>query len=238
MRGSRCLIIAHRGASSVAPESTRAAIRAAVRRGADMIELDVQMTRDDRLVVFHDDRLQRTTNGRGRVVDATYAQLARLDAGSWFHARFAGERIVLLSEVLRMLPDRMRVNLELKRTRHGRRLVRRVLGAVRRARMQTRVILSSFDAALLARVGSCGMARALICRRQPRRSLRQAIRSGYDGWHPKWSLASPALIAQAHAAGLRVNVWTVDDLARARRLRRWGADGIFTNDPAKLRSVR
>ena len=232
-----CLVIAHRGASAVAPESTRAAIRAAVRSGAHMIELDVQMTRDGRLVIFHDDRLNRTTNGRGRLVNATYIQVARLDAGSWFHPRFAGERILLLSEVLRLIPRRVRVNLELKRTRHGRRLVQRVLQTVRRARAQRRVVLSSFDAALLDLVGRCGMPRALICYRRPERSLHRAIRAGYDGWHPKRSLASPARIARAHAAGLWVNVWTVDDLAQARRLRRWGVDGIFTNDPAKFRSV-
>ncbi len=233
-----CRVIAHRGASAVAPESTRAAIRAAARSGAHMIELDVQLTRDGRLVIFHDARLNRTTNGRGRLADATYAQVARLDSGTWFDPRFAGERILLLSEVLKLMPHRMRVHLELKRTRHGHRIVRRVLQTVRRARMQARVILSSFDAALLERVGPGGMARALICDRQPERSLRQAIRAGYDGWHPKWSLVSPARIAQAHAAGLWVNAWTVDDLARARRLRRWGVDGIFTNDPGTFRGWR
>ena len=236
-RRSPCRIIAHRGASADAPESTRAAIRAAVRGGAHMIELDVQMTRDGRLVIFHDDRLNRTTNGRGRLVKATYAQVARLDAGSWFHPRFAGERVLLLSEALRVIPHRVRINLELKRTRHGRRLVQRVLRTVRRARAQTRVVLSSFDAALLDLAGRCGIPRALIGDRQPERSLQRAIRAGYDGWHPKWSLVTPARIAHAHAAGVWVYAWTVDTVGRARRLRRWGVDGIFTNDPATFRSV-
>src|SRR3990167_3043170 len=100
MRGgqrARPITIAHRGASAVAPESTRAAINAEVRAGAAMIELDVQMTRDGRLVVFHDDRLERTTNGSGRLRATTYARLARLDAGTWFDPRFAGERILLAS---------------------------------------------------------------------------------------------------------------------------------------------
>ena len=131
----------------------------------------------------------------------------------------------------------MRINLELKRTRHGRLLVQRVLRTVRRARAQTRVVLSSFDAALLDLAGRCGMPRALIGHRQPERSLQWAIRAGYDGWHPKWSLVTPARIARAHAAGVWVYAWTVDTVGRAHRLRRWGVDGIFTNDPAKFRSV-
>jgi len=112
----RLVIIAHRGASAVAPEGTRAAIREAVLAGSDMIELDVQMTLDGRLVVFHDDRLERTTDGRGRLKDARYAEIARLDAGSWFHPRFSGERILLLSQAIRSIPQRMGINLELKRT--------------------------------------------------------------------------------------------------------------------------
>mgnify|MGYP001573038509 CR=1 FL=1 len=127
---SRPLIIAHRGASAVAPEGTRAAIRAAVRAGADMVELDVQMTRDGRLVAFHDDRLERTTNGAGRVSDVPYARFARLDAGSWFHARFADERPLLVSQVLRLTPRRMGINLELKRTPRRRALLQRLLRVV------------------------------------------------------------------------------------------------------------
>src|SRR3989338_5919615 len=116
MRTRAPILIAHRGASAVAPESTRAAIREAIRAGARMIELDVQMTRDGRLVIFHDDQLERTTNGSGRLRTMRYAQVAQLDARSWFHRRFAGERILTVSQAIRLMPQRMRINLELKRT--------------------------------------------------------------------------------------------------------------------------
>ena len=233
---SRPLIIAHRGASAVAPEGTRAAIRAAVRAGADMVELDVQMTRDGRLVAFHDDRLERTTNGAGRVSDVPYARFARLDAGSWFHARFADERPLLVSQALRLTPRRMGINLELKRTPRRRallqRLVRVVGGGVRRG-----LLISSFDTALLRPLRPTGLPLALLCRTDADRALRRAIRLECSAWHPFYPLATRRRIARAHAAGLRVHAWTVDEPSRARRLIRWGIDGVFTNDPARLRRL-
>lgn len=228
------IIIAHRGASAVAPEGTRAAIREAARAGAHMIELDVQMTRDGRLVIFHDDRLERTTDGAGRASSAPYARLARLDAGSWFHPRFSGERILLMSQALRLIPRRMMVNLELKRTTRRRQLVRRFVRVARAARIGTRLLVSSFDPGLLRLLQAAGVARALICHTRADASLQRAIRLRCTAWHPVHTLATPSGIARAHAAGLRVHAWTVDDPGLARRLSRWGADGIFTNDPARL----
>lgn len=200
-----------------------------------MVELDVQMTRDGRLVVFHDARLERTTNGTGRVIETPYAKLARLDAGSWFHPRFAGERVLLVSQALRLTPRRMGVNLELKRTPHRRALLRRLLRVVGRARPGRWLLISSFDPALLRPLRSTGLPRALICRTRADRALQQAIRLGCSAWHPFHPLVTRRRIARAHAAGLRVRAWTVDQPSRARRLIRWGIDGLFTNDPARLR---
>lgn len=232
------LIIAHRGASAVAPESTQAAIRQAVRAGARMIELDVQMTRDGRLVVFHDDRLERTTDGRGPVRAQAYAQLARLDAGRWFHPRFAGQRILLVSQALRLAPPTIRVNLELKRTRHRRAVLDRLSRALRRAGGARRVLVSSFDPRLIPPSRGSRAPRALICRRQPDASLRRAIALRCAAWHPHVSVVTARRVARAHAAGLRVHAWTVDRRAQARALLRRGVDGLFTNHPARLRGVR
>jgi glycerophosphoryl diester phosphodiesterase len=230
------LIIAHRGASAVAPESTRAAIVAAVRAGARMIELDVQLTKDRRLVIIHDGRLERTTNGRGRVRAWRYAQLARLDAGSWFHPRFAGERLLTASQALQAVPRPVGINFELKRTWARRALVarvRRLLGRV----SGRRLLVSSFDPALLRPLRGSGAPLALICRIRPDGSLRRAIRLGCAAWHPFHSLVTRRRVARAHEAGLRVHAWTVDQPALARRLLRLGVDGIFTNDPARLAAL-
>ena len=231
-------MIAHRGASAVAPESTRAAIREAARAGADMVELDVQVTRDGRLIIFHDDRLERTTDGSGRVADARYSQLARLDAGSWFHQRFAGERILLVSQAIQVVPRRMGINLELKRTPHRRALLRRLRRVVRRGRVVRRLLISSFDPHLLQPLHATGLPLALICRRAPDASLQRAIQLRCVAWHPFHALATRRRIAQAHDAGLRVHAWTVNSRARARQLARWGVDGVFTNHPARLGGLR
>ena len=231
------LIIAHRGASAAAPESTRAAIREAARAGADMVEFDVQMTRDGRLVVFHDDRVERTTDGKGRLTAMRYRELARLDAGSWFHPRFAGERILLLSQAVRLVPERMGINLELKRTARRRPLLRRLIRVAHRERLGQRLLVSSFDGSLLRPLRSVGLSLALICRTNADRSLQQAIRLRCDAWHPFHALVTRRRIAAAHAAGLRVHAWTVESRASARTLARWGIDGVFTNHPARLRGA-
>ncbi len=230
-------IIAHRGASGIAPESTRAAIREAIRAHAQMVELDVQMTADGRLVVFHDDRLECTTNGSGRLSDTPYARLKSLDAGSWFDARFAGERILLLSQVFELMPRWMRLNLELKRTTHPRLLLDRLVRLIRHAGISRRVLLSSFDASLIEPLKRSGLARALICRRHPQRSLRDAIRLGCVSWHPHVSVLTRSRLATAHAAGVRVNVWTVNTLRQAKRLGAWGVDGMFTNHPQRFQGL-
>src|SRR5512134_2899743 len=87
------LIIAHRGSSTHAPENTLAAFVLAADQGADAIELDVTLTRDGQVVVIHDDTLERTTNGHGRIDQLLYAQVAQVDAGAKFDPKFAGERV-------------------------------------------------------------------------------------------------------------------------------------------------
>ncbi len=199
-----------------------------------MVELDVQVTRDRRLVIFHDDRLERTTDGAGRVSQASYGALARLDAGKWFGERFAGERILLASDAARLIPARLGINLELKRTRRRQLLVRGLMRLIRRRNLRQRLLLSSFDPRLLEPFAGKQIALALICRTFPEASLRRAVALGCTAWHPHHTVATPRRIARAHAAGLRVHVWTVDDPGKARRVLRDGADGLFTNDPSTI----
>jgi glycerophosphoryl diester phosphodiesterase len=108
------LVIAHRGASSYAPENTIAAFDLALQMGARHLELDVHLTRDDYLVVIHDDTVDRTTNGTGPVASQTFAALQGLDAGTWFGEAFVGVRIPTLAEVLTRYQGRMHLHIELK----------------------------------------------------------------------------------------------------------------------------
>src|SRR5262245_59418730 len=107
-------VIAHRGSSAVAPENTLAAVDLAIRAKAHRVEFDVQLTKDGVPVVLHDETLERTTNGKGRVRDRTYKEISKLDAGSWFHADFRGERLPTLDMVLELCRGKIPVNVEIK----------------------------------------------------------------------------------------------------------------------------
>lgn len=233
------LVMAHRGASAKAPENTAAAIRLAIAQQADMIEVDVQLTRDRRVVVFHDERLERTTSGQGLLRAHRYAELARLDCGSWFAPRFASERILLLSQALRLTSRTCILNIELKRSPRAAELVTRVARCVASTRSVRRVLVSSFDSAMLRRfrLVQPRASTALLCVRHPEAALRLARRLGCAALHPHVSIVTPAVVAQAHQHGLRVHAWTSDQPREAIRLRRMGVDGLVTNDPGRLRAA-
>ena len=105
---------AHRGASGHAPENTLAAFRLAFAMGAEMCELDIQQTADDRLVVMHDDTLERTTNGKGNLWEMTLAELQRYDAGLWYDQKFSGETLTTLEQVIAFARDKMKLNIAVK----------------------------------------------------------------------------------------------------------------------------
>jgi len=111
---NRPLVFAHRGAKRVAPENTLPAFEAAIRLGADGVELDVQYSSDGKLVVFHDLDLDKTSNGKGRLTSRTFDDLRKLDAGSYFGPQFHGTRIPTLDEVLDLAKGKLLVNIELK----------------------------------------------------------------------------------------------------------------------------
>src|SRR5512135_624414 len=141
------MVVAHRGSSGSAPENTLAAFRMAIDAGVDMIELDVRMTRDYHLVVHHDRRLERTTNGRGLVWEKTLQELKFLDAGSWYAPRFRGETIPTLREVMDMLPAHVGLNIEVKTDgdpRKNQALEESCVLLIRERRFEKRTILSSF----------------------------------------------------------------------------------------------
>lgn len=233
-------VIAHRGASADAPENTLAAFRLAHAQGARMVELDTRLAGDGSLVVMHDSTLERTTDGRGRVLEADGAALARLDAGGWHGPAHRGERLPSLAEALELLAGLvMGVNVELKadpgeERRTGveaARLVRRLWPAG-----GPPVLLSSFAEAALA--GALEAAPEL-----PRGLLRE--RAGTDWAEAMGRLACTSLnlgdrglaideLRALVAAGVPVLVYTVNEPARARALLETGARAVFTDTPGAM----
>lgn len=228
-------LYAHRGASAEAPENTLAAFRAALETGADGVELDVHLSADGVPVVIHDTTLERTTNGSGAVADYLAAELAALDAGSWFSPYFPGEPVPTLGEVLALLAGRLRVNIEIKDAAAA----LATLGVVREFPAAD-VILSSFDrAALQALRHADAQVPLAVLSDEPgwHRLLPAALELRASALHLRADLISRPLLAAARTAGLPVLVWTVDDPGQARSLLRAGVAGLFANDPAGLRTA-
>lgn len=144
--------IAHRGASGIAPENTIAAMQLAIKHGAAMVEFDVQASADNCIVVFHDDDVQRTTNGTGALSAHTYDQLRKLDAGSWFNAAFTSEKIPLLHEVLAVVSGKAFINVEIKsrdQNPNASWLIRRLIHEFESRNLLPFSLFSSFDHELL-----------------------------------------------------------------------------------------
>lgn len=137
------MVIAHRGASAYAPENTLAAFDLALQMGACQLELDVQLTADEHIVVIHDDTVNRTTNAVGLVISYTLAALKDLDAGSWFGTQFVGERILTLEEVLKRYKGRVHFHIEIKGQSPN--LSSRTADLIRKYGMQEQVTITSFQ---------------------------------------------------------------------------------------------
>jgi glycerophosphoryl diester phosphodiesterase len=236
----RPLVFAHRGASKMAPENTLPAFEAAIRSGADGVELDVQYSSDGHLVVIHDLTLDKLTNGIGRVTAQPLATLRALDAGSHFGAEFAGTRIPLLGEALDLLNGRLLVNVELKvPDTYSAGVGADVVATVRAHGMADQVVISSFNPIALRRAKLAGpeIECALLVAHDLPGWMRWGLTCRYsraDGIHPEAVMVDAAYVAWAGKAGLPLRVWTVDDEAEMRRLLALGVDAVITDVPDRM----
>ncbi|SFB34623.1 glycerophosphodiester phosphodiesterase [Cellulomonas marina] len=240
VRPARPLVVAHRGSSSVAPQNTLAALEAAWRAGADLVEVDVQRTRDGAVVVLHDDDVDATTDGTGAVADLDLAQVRALDAGAWFSPAYAGQRVPTLAEVLAFLADRPGIGLllEVKGT-WDEDAVRAVTEPVLAAGLGGRVLVQGFDEGTVAALAAVapGLPRALLVAEVPDDLVERCRALGVVACNPgALALAArPDLVGRLQAEGWRVMVWTLDepeDWAAAVAL---GVDAVITDRPDRLR---
>lgn len=233
-------IIAHRGYSAVAPENTLAAFEAALRAGADAIEFDLQESAGGEPVVFHDYRLERTTDGGGRLNSTPLEALRALDAGSWFEARFAGEPVPTLAQALAHLRDHpCDLYLELK-AGLSEDAVRKTVRLLRDSGLSARATVISFDwwALRLLREEEAGQRIGFLVH-TPDEFDGAVLRAAEVGnaivdCHYPILLADPRRAEFAHEAGVGLAVYTVDDPATARALAELGVGGITTNQVALL----
>lgn len=244
----RPIAFAHRGGAKLWPENTLTSFEGALELGYRYIETDVHVTRDDRLVVFHDGTLDRTTNGAGPIAHCSLAELRGLDAGYWFERagehpfRGRGVGIPTLEEAFALHPD-LRLNVEIKPM--GERGARLMWEEIERLGVHDRILVAAahsptgraFRRISGGRVAtSAGFADVLAFWMSVRGRAARWLPIDYDSLQVPVSfgglpVVEPAFVEAAHARGLHVHVWTVDDPAELERLARIGVDGLMTDRP-------
>ncbi len=237
------MIFAHRGACALAPENTIPSFELAAAHRADAIELDAKLSRDDVVMVIHDQTVDRTTGSSGKVMDLTMSELKKLDAGSFFASKFTGVRIPTLDEVFEAVGQRIVVNVELTNYKSkGDGLVEKVVEVVKRHKMEKRVLFSSF---LPKNLETCRILlpetpAALLCLPGIMGFISRSTYSHQyspEIIHPYYSDVSAKYVEREHLKGRRVHTWTVNSKPDILRMQNYGVDGIFTDDPLKTREI-
>jgi glycerophosphoryl diester phosphodiesterase len=233
-------VIGHRGAAAYAPENTLAGLRKAKALGCSWVEFDVRLTADNQPVLVHDNRLERTTNGRGRVSALSLAAIRRYDAGQWFHSAFAGERVPTLEEALLLVAELgLGANVELKAAR-GREAATGALVAELLARTwptnPAQLLISSFQRASLAaaRDRAPHIARGILFRHIPKNWRNIAAQLGCVTIHADQQRLRPAVLSEIRRAGYPLLAYTVNDPERAKILFDFGVKSVFSDFPDRL----
>ena len=233
------LNIAHRGASSLAPENTMTAFRKAAALGVDGLELDVHFSKDGKLVVIHDELLNRTTNGKGLVKDHTLAELKELDAGSWFSPEFAKEPIPTLEEVLTEFQG-MHINIEIKSgviLYPG--IEKAVLDLVSKYKMEEKILLSSFNHYSLIECKNINpeVPTGILYMAGLYEPWNYAKKLGCYSIHPFFYGVQPEIIKGCKENGLAIYAWPVDEPKYMAALNKGGVEAIITNRPQDLKEL-
>lgn len=235
---SKTLVIAHRGDSKNAPENTLSSFKRAVDAGSDGIELDVQLSKDGYLVVIHDERVDRTTDGIGYVKDYTLKELKRLSAGIKFGRNYMNEKIPTLAEVFELLGNRsILVNIEIKSgliSYPG--IEEKLVNCVFDYNFEDLALISSFNHYSLKTVKEI----------EPRLNIGLLYECGLvEPWHianrmhayslhPFYVNIIPEVVKGCKSNNVKLFPWTIDDEELMKNMIRLGVDGIITNDPLKL----
>ncbi|PMC39171.1 glycerophosphodiester phosphodiesterase [Bacillus sp. UMB0899] len=239
-RNNSLLIVAHRGASGYAPENTMSAFEKALQMKADYLELDIQMTKDGKLVVIHDPTVDRTTNGTGEVHHYTYEELCKLDAGGWFHNKFSGQTIPTLEEIIETYKSKIGLLIEIKNPMMYPNLVLKLEEVLKKCHvdrpMNNEIIIQSFDfewletfhkslphvpLGLLVKYRVHGVSNVQL---RDWSSLVQYI-------NPNKALVTKKLVKRIHSYHMKVIPYTVRDKKSIKNLVDSNVDGIITDFP-------
>jgi glycerophosphoryl diester phosphodiesterase len=246
-------VIAHRGSGAMAPENTLASVQLALKQGADYIENDIMRTRDGALVIMHDLTLARTTNVEQVFPDRapwntatfTLAEIKQLDAGSWFSASYAGQRVPTLREWVEAVGSRAGMLLEAKDPWAFPGIERdidkelRSIPTFTKALAANRVIMQAGDEPWLRAYHDLApdVPVGLLYYTRPTDEQLVAASTWLDSVHPALGNIDQAIVDRSHALGLDIHVWTVNFGGDMSRGIAWGVDGIITDYPSVLRDI-
>ncbi len=227
------VLIAHRGASGYRPENTIAAFKKAVEMGSKAFEFDLQLTKDEKVVVFHDYTLERCTNGKGKLREKTLDELKKLDNGSWFDKEYKNEKIPTLVEVIEVVKNGDFINLELKRDKDEKRsLVDKVLEIVKLYKIEDKVLISSFDHSLLEEVYSKNpKVKIGVLFEEKKDYVDYVEKLHLEAYSINlWKvLVSGVEVEEIKKNNYKLYSFTVNEKEEAEKLEEYGIDGIFTN---------
>lgn len=241
------LRIGHRGAAGLAPENTLIAIEKGLEYKVDRIEIDVQQTKDGQVVLLHDLTVDRTTSGKGLVKDYTYAELAALDAGSWFDPAFKGEKVPTLEDAIRLINGRAELIIEIKEGNdYYPNIEENILEAIATTNSASWCIIHSFDTKVLESIHEkdpsirlhkvfYGKLRHLpVLIGEDTEWYRLKNYPYIDEYSFNYKLANKGLIRKLKSKGKKVNVWTPNSQRAIDDMIGLGVDGVITDFPDKL----
>ena len=232
--------VAHRGASGNYPENTLIAFQKALEIGVDEIELDLYLTKDDRLIIMHDSTVDRTTDGTGAISELTLAEIKALDAGGVFGEQFRGERVPTWEEALELVQGKVGLNVHLKEGGNpDGDYERKVAKALIDFHMVEDSILTCSDASvgIFAEIDSRIECRIFRANRTPEEYIRKSVEMGLRTMQPGRDITTRDFVQKAHAAGRIVHVFYADTPEDMCAYIEIGVDGILTNYPERLKAV-
>ncbi len=219
-------IVAHRGASNLAPENTLASISRAIELGARWVEVDVRTTVDGRLILMHDADVSRTTDGQGAVSSMSFREIRRLDAGGWFSEKYKGERVPTLDEALKLTKSRAGMCIEIKDADPA-----EVLSCVQEVRPLDDIWFFDFNhERIKTLLGADSHLKLLALISRPDQ-CEELSPEEFQGAGIPFSLMSKALLDDLRQRGIKTFVWTVDRPEDMKTVEQLGADFLITNKP-------
>ena len=240
------LLFGHRGCSKAAPENTLAAFEAVLVNRIPGVEIDIHMCGTGELVVIHDSHLKRITGIDSVVEHTSYKELKKLDAGSWFHEKYRGERIPLLEEVLELLGEKVYYDIEIKTVRNNYGpLEEKLIKLLNRRKLRDHVLISSFDPFSLREVIRQDPSLSTAHIYSGHKDLPLLLRSGAGRFICRPLALKPhrrkvgrtSIALKQRAEGYPLLTWTVDDPSEAEMLLSMGVDGIISNVPERMLSL-